>query len=477
MARLLQGRGAEVFITLLPPGPNGEKVGLDDFFVNGGTVKKLEMLTHPYDPALIPRARLSRDERLRLALEDLERRFWDNEWKGMGGHSSRDVYLKLLEAAKRYGKVVEDGVRVTKAQGPLALEAKVSPRTLWKALNRLEEYGLLYRDNEDRKSDKAGAFVMRAKVCHYGQGSAEGKKGFTQGREVASGDIPLRAPRLRWSRPKFTPRRGVARGTCRVRSTPKPQARDRIERLGKVRGAIVDALDKAGGTATLKDIAGTLHRKRPRDIRRRNLPMLEEAGIIEVNGDTVSLTVEWETRINDVYNGLEGGGEADEVTRKRYQLKREAFHARHNHTADEAPSEAEMDAARKRREERRREEAERPVSPLAAAIHDYLSKNPSDACQPPGWIGNTLWAYDLFDLKASPAEVKIATQELGGQRYLRDCLERHRTGAATPPPKSTKKPTAHQATRKDDWLTHDLNCDCLECTSPMLGWVRIGGAA
>src|SRR5215204_3341084 len=115
MANLLRERGAEVFITLLPSGPNGEKVGLDDFFVQGGTVKELEMLTRPYDPALIPRVRLSKDERLDAMLKEIDRIFWDTQWKGMGGHSSRDVYLKLLEAAKRYGKVVEDGVRVVKA--------------------------------------------------------------------------------------------------------------------------------------------------------------------------------------------------------------------------------------------------------------------------------------------------------------------------------------------------------------------------
>jgi hypothetical protein len=200
--------------------------------------------------------------------------------------------------------------------------------------------------------------------------------------------------------------------------------------LGKVRGAIVDALDKAGGTATLKDIADTLHRKRPRDIRRRNLPMLEEAGIIEVKGDTVSLSADWEARLNEVYNGLEGGGEADEVARKRYHTKRQAFHARHNYAADEAPTAVEMEAARKRGEERRREEAERPVSPLAAAIHGYLSKNPSDACQPPGWIGTTLWAYDIYPTKPDASEAKRAISELGGERYLRDKLAAAREGAA-----------------------------------------------
>lgn len=44
MSRLrefLMGRGAEVQICLLPPGPAGEKTGLDDYFVRGGTVQDL----------------------------------------------------------------------------------------------------------------------------------------------------------------------------------------------------------------------------------------------------------------------------------------------------------------------------------------------------------------------------------------------------------------------------------------------------
>lgn len=44
MSRLrefLKNRGAEVQICLLPPGPAGEKTGLDDYFVRGGTVQDL----------------------------------------------------------------------------------------------------------------------------------------------------------------------------------------------------------------------------------------------------------------------------------------------------------------------------------------------------------------------------------------------------------------------------------------------------
>jgi hypothetical protein len=199
LAEYLVSRGAEVWITYLPNKPDGSKMGADDFLVGGGTVSELRMLMRRYDPADFTIVRLSRDERLQLALENLERKFWDFEWKGMGGHSARDVALKLIEAARRHGKVVDDGIRVTKAQGPLAIEAKVSSRTLWKALNRLEEWGFLYRDNEGRDDDKPGAFVLRASVSHYRDSRDRPEATTLREEQLHKGDLHLRAPRLRWN--------------------------------------------------------------------------------------------------------------------------------------------------------------------------------------------------------------------------------------------------------------------------------------
>jgi hypothetical protein len=361
-AHLLQERGAEVFMTLLPPSADGAKQGLDDFFANGGTVKELKLLIRPYSLQTVESVRLTRDEKLRDAMVELERVFWGTEWKGTGGASCRDVFYRLIEASRRHGKRVEGGVRVAKAQGPLALEAKVSTKTLWKALLKLEEMGVLYKDNEGRKSDKAGAFVLRvpseatrAKVSHYGHtndsedketsGGNEGKA-TTQLKNLASGDLPLRAPRLRYSQPKYTPRRGLVRGTRNVRQSPKQEPRDRIERLGKIRCAILDVVDAAGGSATIQEIAKVLHHKRPRDIRRRNLPMLEDAGIITVDGDAVTLTDDWLEALADQ---RELGREIDStlkatlddgthieikvegmetVARRRYILKSKAYHSR-----------------------------------------------------------------------------------------------------------------------------------------------------
>jgi Domain of unknown function (DUF3854) len=435
-ARLLREQGAEVFITLLPPAADGGKQGLDDFFAAGGTVAELESMTRPYDAQAIERVRLTRDERLRAGLENLERMFWDTEWKGMGGASARDVYLKLIEAARRHGKPVEDGIRVVKAQGPLALEAKVSSRTLWKALNRLEEWKLIYRDNEDRKPDKSGAFLLRANVSQHGGKPAQGDdEGHPRGGH-APGDLHLRASRLQWSRPKFTPKRSLVSGTRKVRRAPKLDPRDRIERLGKIRGAILDALDAAGGTLTLHQIAEVLHRSRPRDIRRRNLPLLEDAGIITVEGDTVSLAENWLEALEE-QRRLGKELEAEELARKRYKLKSRAYHGRHEASKSE-PSAAGLEAVRRSRESRKAHLQAQPppdqpsevaLSPLAVAIRDYLDRHPRQARHPAGWIGSTLWAYELYSSKPTPKQSKAAIEELGGAAYL-DAKLKEAQGAA-----------------------------------------------
>ena len=422
----LEKRGAAVKVIYLPDAADSSKQGVDDYLAGGRTVREMFMLAREFDSADVGRIRLSRDQRLCAGLEDLERKFWATEWKGMGGASARDVYLKLVEAARRHGKPVEDGIRVVKAQGPLACEAKVSGRTLWKALNRLEEWKLIYRDNEGRKPDKSGAFVLRANVSHKGRDTGAEGNVTPRLQTYDPGDLHLRAPRLRWSQPKFTPKRGLVSGTRKVRQSPKLEARDRIERLGKIRGAILDALEAAGGTLTLRQIAKTLHRSRPRDIRRRNLPMLEDARIIQVDGDTVSLTDNWLEDL-EVQRQVGKEIEAAELARTRYKVKSHAFHHRHD-TPKSRPSAAGLEAVRRSRGLRdahlraqpwRDRPSEATLSPLAEAVREYLDRHPYQARQPAGWIGVTLWADGLHPkLDNPPTETRAAIEELGGAPYL-----------------------------------------------------------
>jgi hypothetical protein len=447
LAEHLISRGAAVWVIYLPDKPDGSKIGLDDHFAGGGTIAELMLLMRRYNPEDLTAMRLGRDERLRLALEILERIFWNFEWKGMGGHSARDAFFKLIEAARRHGKAVDDGVRVEKAQGPLALEVKVSTRTLWKALGRLEEWGLLYRDNEGRKDDKPGAFVLRASVSHYGEGSVNPETGANAKPELHEGDLHLRAPRLRWSYPGRRPRRGTAKGTRKVRQGTRQPPRDPIKRLGKIRGHIIDVLDAADGMASLQEISATMHKARPRDLVRaktspggRNGPviMLLQAGIVEwacdvaTRREVLRLTSNW---LEALENARELGKEIEqeELDRKRYEEKREGFHnrqrirvSRHWANTDADGSIESLHAEAEPKEAR----PGRPLSPLAAAVRVYLERNPHDACQPPGWIGATLWAYELYDGKPSPADVKAAIEDLGGESFLREHLRRADQGAA-----------------------------------------------
>jgi hypothetical protein len=372
LVKMLEGLGAAVLVVYLPAVNGDAKAGVDDYLAGGGTVAELRMMAGPYEPVDTGAERMSRDERLRAGLEDLERRLWDTEWPGMGGASTRDVYLKLVEAARQRGKAVEGGIRVVKAQGPLASEAELSSRTLWKALNRLEEWGLIYRDNDNRKPDKSGAFVLRANVSHKGSGKAGEGNVTPRLQAYDPGDLHLRAPRLRWSQPKYTPKRGLVEGTRRVRQSPKAEPRDRIERLGKIRGAILDALDAGGGMLTLQQIAEILHRKRPRDIRRRNLPMLEDAGIIRVDGDIVSLTDNWLEALEE-QRRLGKEIEAEELARTRYKLKSRAYHTR-NETPKSKPSAAGLEAVRRSHAQRRAGLAAIAERAAAAAKTEELRK-------------------------------------------------------------------------------------------------------
>jgi hypothetical protein len=397
LAEHLIARGAEVWITYLPNKPDGSKMGADDFFAAGGTVAELRMLMRRYDPADFTLVRLSRDERLQLALEDLGRRFWDFEWKGMGGRSARDVALKLIEAARCHGKVVDDGIRVTKAQGPLAIEAKVSSRTLWKALNRLEEWGFLYRDNEGRKDDKPGAFVLRAGVSHYREGRDRPETQTLREDALHEGDLHLRAPRLRWSSPGSKPRRGTVEGTRMVRQGVRRPPREPIKRLGKIRGHIIDVLESANGALTLQELAAAMHKARPRDLVRakrkdspgsRNGPviMLLQAGIVEwacdveTRQELVRLTPDWLEALENArklgreVDSEEFGRGAESLDRERYREKSRAFHNRHKVKAEEAPAEDEIRGRREGYAERRRRAIEEAIARLFAERPEYRTR-------------------------------------------------------------------------------------------------------
>jgi hypothetical protein len=324
-ARLLREQGAEVFITLLPPAPDGSKQGLDDFFANGGTVKELELLTSPYDPETVERARLTRDEKLRAGAGYLWRDWHERDWmhfvgdaerpNWQRGHTARDVMEALIELAAQIGKVEGHGIVVRVGLRRLAeLSAKSTP-SVGHAVKHLEADGQLeILPAEDRcKSRKYRLLVPRAALYSMEKGHTERTR-LRDGAHRCKGLRAPTAPRLRWSSParKVQRLRGVTPDTRRVRQTRRfhkdltmKESRDHfpdwpyIKRLGPHRCAILDALEDAGGWLTLQELCEVLHRSRPRDVRRRLLPMLEEAGIIVCEGDVIRLVADWLEKLEE----------------------------------------------------------------------------------------------------------------------------------------------------------------------------------
>jgi hypothetical protein len=301
---------------------------------------------------------------------------------------------------------------------------------------------------DEEKPGRAGAFVLRGSVNQYG--GDEGKDP-----TPPPDGIHPRAPRLRWSSPGSKPRLGLVSDTRRVRDSQRQKPRPPVKRLGKIRGALVDALDIAGGTLTLEELAAALHRKRPRDLARRRNPetgkgrdgpliVLEEAGILAIVGDIVSLTDGWQEALEeqrrlgrevdtvDVNGRKEAGAdtlavEALERRRAEYRERMARLRARKSRVSEagrKAIEESNAKRAAHLAAVEAQQEAARTTSALAVAVRDYLERRPHDVRQPAGWIGVTLWAHELHPGKPTPAEVKGALEELGGAAYLEGVLKR-----------------------------------------------------
>jgi Domain of unknown function (DUF3854) len=350
LAAYQRERGAvTIKVAYLPQSQNGSKTGADDYLARGHDYADLISTFRPFDPGALAAERLRRGAELRLKIEGLCRTFWGPWWEGPGGKSARDVFKVLVDAAPDRAKLHADGLRVKISWQELARMAKVSTRTLKKAIERLEEMQLIYRDNDERRPRERGAFVLRADVKHYGE-SPTTPDGTTIQSDATLGTLHLRAPRLMWSSPAYKPRRGTVTGTRRVRQGPPPEHRPAIKRLGKARGAALDVLDAAGGVSTVDEIYDALHpgkapeKRRPRDLVRRRttekgrdglLVMLEESGILSIDGDVVALTDDWLEALDEqrrlgkeidntsVYGRVEAGAET--VARRRLSAKGKAY--------------------------------------------------------------------------------------------------------------------------------------------------------
>jgi hypothetical protein len=293
------------------------------------------------------------------AVGEIEADIMRRDWPGVGGKSDRDVMIALTRLARIHGTMIPAGVRLSVDVRTLALMASVSKRSLLDnnrggekragAISRLKARGVIRSDNATRFGKDAGAFVLltpRATVHHSSTHRASIEPDVACGAQLRApraemdhssthrGSIeprgacgpslraPLTASRLRWSRPIFA-------GLTRVGT---------ISRLGKTKGAVVDFLEASPSSSlTIAELAEKLGLARERDLRRRHLDPLVEAGVVECEGDAVSLTANWLDALNE---RRDQDGEIADHRRDmaRYQRERDAYKNRNKSPATPHPA-------------------------------------------------------------------------------------------------------------------------------------------
>jgi hypothetical protein len=265
------------------------------------------------------------------AVGEIEDDIMRRDWPGVGGKSERDTAIALVRLARDHGTIIPAGVRISVDVRTLALMASVSKSTLLDkprggekragAISRLKARGVIRSDNATRFGKDAGAFVLLTPRAEGDHSST--RRGSIEPRGACGLPLrtPLTAPRLRWSRPVFA-------GLTRVGT---------ISRMGKSKGEIIDHLEDAGGTLTVASLVEALGVSRVRDLRRRHLEPLVEAGVVECSGDAASLTANWLDALNE---RREQDGEIADHRRDmaRYQRERDAYKNRNKSPSTPHPA-------------------------------------------------------------------------------------------------------------------------------------------
>ena len=398
LVEALGERGAVVKVIYLPFAADGSKQGIDDYLVACGTVEEMFTSARDFSPADVAEIRLSRDDELRAAVRYLRRRWHDGDWMtfvGAGnkgnwqrGHTARDTMETLIRLGSKTGKWDGRGLVVEVGLRRLAEEAAKSAPSVGHAVKHLQADGQLeiLPATEDGKARRYRLLVPSAALYSMESGRAEG----TESGESDPRCKGLRCPsasRLHWASPIRSGHlvRRVEGLTGRTVAQAvgenvfvDPDYRPYGRRLGPHRGAALDVLEAVGGGMHLKDLCEALHRKRPWDVRRRILIPLEEAGIIEREGDFIMLAVEWVARLD---RRREEDGEVEQAERqaKRHRADRERYRMhleRKKHGTPRASTEAvrRTRALRDRRLREIREAEELDLAPTPPAVERLVGR-------------------------------------------------------------------------------------------------------
>lgn len=281
------------------------------------------------------------------ALARVEAAIWSADEAGefRGSKSRRDVWISLVQRARKHGTLIPAGVRVSVSVRDLAGYAGVAPSTAQTSVDRLREEDRVRRDDAGRTGTNSGALVL---VVPRGPGGGDRRKEpCTESVHKAThttglglngpgrSSVPIScspdfstftAPRLRRSSPaQKAGKRGTityedaeGREHVRVReSRPRP-ATPAQKRLGKSRGAIIDHLE-ACGVLSYDELAARLAYARRDYVRRVLVRPLLEAKVVQESTGGVCLAPDWRVAL-----------EAERDRTKETELARR-YKTRHRH--------------------------------------------------------------------------------------------------------------------------------------------------
>jgi hypothetical protein len=455
--RMLERLGAMVLVVYLPAVNGDGKAGVDDYLTAGGTVAELRVMAAPFKPVDVGRERMGRDRDLAAAVDMAWEHWLRADWRRFvgaaegphwkRGHTVRDVEKGLIKLGARGGRATDRGIHITVGVRTIALAAAKGKPATMRALSHLEAAGRLeVHESPGGRASRSYTLLLpagaagRAHRYHEGRGNTEAEQATYELQGYGHRGNGLRSPHTvpagRWSVPGRKSRRGLDKVTRRVRDNAQPSTPGQW-RLEPHRIAAVDWAYAVGGGMVDEEMAAALGIRRVRDYRRRVKAWLVDAGIFCEDTVESRLGVEWLEALNRERE-ISGEIAAHRRDVTRYARERDGHRAyladknrpdthyvnagADGHIEDLYSADASEETA----------EQEAPVSSLAAAIRAYLECNPAAVREHglgalPGWLAGTLWAYELYPGHPTPADVREAIAELGGERYLGDRLR-----AATP---------------------------------------------
>lgn len=424
----LEARGATVRVVYLPETEDG-KMGVDDYLVSGGTVEDLYDLARDFDASELPKMRMDRDERLREGIETAWATHEAMPTTNETECTRRAVWRTITHKMTSHGKATRDSVSVYLASNEGAIDTAVSQKTFSRHVHKMEQDGLLKIETPaDRAMANRYIFPIRGGSSGTNKENGQGgeRERALRGNDSFTGVATLhesqltppheQVPPLRHSRVIVSWRINHELDRRECETSP-------LLRLGPRRREIVVHL-LANGPTRGRDLLARFASESAtwRNFRRAVLgPMVKkDFPIIEVDNGLVRLREDWRIGLE---NAREAGEEhdAEEQQRINYEIKRAAFAQRDDVKPDRAPTEAEMDACR-------RKSGTSPSEPVADP--PSLSPRPAEAQAEAKGVSAPVVDTAVFEVEE--------IEEM-------------------PDP---------DPVRVDDLIDHPLSCACFDCSAP-----------